>query len=133
MQVQTETQFSIYLINKPGVLAEVTGALAKAGVNIVAMALMDAGEHGALRVVCDDAEAARKVLAETHDRWTEAEVLTMAIENRPGSFAAIAEALSAGGVNISYAYLSGGPGGGATTAVLKIIDAEKAAEILAAI
>ena len=49
------TQFSVFLINKPGVLASVTGALASAGVNLTALALMDSGEHGALRVVCSDA------------------------------------------------------------------------------
>ena len=46
--MQIETQFSIFLINKPGVLAAVTEELAKAKINIKALALMDSGEHGAL-------------------------------------------------------------------------------------
>ncbi|MCK5271668.1 MAG: ACT domain-containing protein, partial [Sedimentisphaerales bacterium] len=40
------TQFSIFLINKPGILAQVLNALAKAKVNIVAMTMMDSVEHG---------------------------------------------------------------------------------------
>ena len=63
--MQTETQFSIFLINKPGVLAAVTEELAKAKVNIKALALMDSGEHGALRLVAEDAEKTRKIMMKT--------------------------------------------------------------------
>ena len=128
--MRTMTQFSVYLINRPGVLATVTGALAEAGVNIQALALMDAGEHGAVRMVCDDAEATRRVLGETHDRWTEAEVLALEVTNEPGAFAALAKKLSDAGVNITYAYFSGGPKGGPTTAILKVPDFERVRQAL---
>ena len=105
--MQVMTQFSVYLINKPGVLAAVTGALAEANVNIIALALMDAGEHGALRMVCDDADKTRKVLNETHDRWTEAEVLALEMDNRPGGFSELTRKLAAERTNITYAYFSG--------------------------
>ena len=131
--MQIQTQFSVYLINKPGVLAAVTGALAKAKVNIIALALMDAGEHGALRIVCDDHETTREVLGKTHDRWTEAEVLTLEMVNKPGAFAGIARDLALAHVNITYAYCSGGASGGRTTAVFKVSDMKKAQKVLAAI
>lgn len=35
--MEVQTQFSIFLINKPGVLADVTTALAEANVNITAL------------------------------------------------------------------------------------------------
>ncbi len=130
--MQTATQFSVFLINKPGVLATVTGALAKAGVNLSALALMDSGEHGALRVVCDDAEKTRAVLAKTHDRWTETQVIVTELSNRPGAFAGVARLLTEAGVNITYAYFSAEPHGGRTTAVIKVADTEKAMQILAA-
>ncbi len=41
-----ETQFSIFLVNKPGVLASVADALAKARVNLVALTI-EFGEHSA--------------------------------------------------------------------------------------
>jgi len=126
------TQFSVFLINKPGVLSAVTGALAKAGVNMNALALMDSGEHGALRIVCDDAEKTRAVLAKTHDRWTETQVLVAELDNRPGSFASVARALTEAGVNIAYAYFSGEPHGGKTTTVIKVADIEKAMQVLKA-
>lgn len=128
--MQVMTQFSVYLINKPGVLAAVTGALAEANVNIVALALMDAGEHGALRMVCDDADKTRTVLNETHDRWTEAEVLALEMDDRPGAFGELTRKFAAEGVNITYAYFSGTQRGGRTTAILKVSDVNEARKAL---
>jgi hypothetical protein len=130
--MRVTTQFSVFLINKPGVLAAVTGALAKAGVNLNALALMDSGEHGALRVVTDDPDKTRAVLAKTHDRWTETEVLVTELDNQPGSFARLAAALTDAGVNITYAYFSGEPHGGKTTTVIKTADIQKAQAVLQA-
>lgn len=125
------TQFSVFLINKPGVLATVTGALAKAKINLLALALMDSGEHGALRIVADNADVTRQVLGKTHDRCTECEVLVLELDNRPGAFAKVAKELADNHVNITYAYCSSGAPGGHTTAVFKIQDMKKAMKILA--
>ena len=46
-----ETQFSIFMVNKPGVLAQILGEFARAKINIIAMTLMDSTEHGVMRVV----------------------------------------------------------------------------------
>jgi len=126
-----ETQFSVFLVNKPGVLAVVTGALAKAKVNIVALTLMDSVEHGVLRLVTDNAKAARQVLGKSHDQWAESDVLVTELDNRPGMFAKVANALATAHINISYAYCTGGASGGKTTAVFKVADLKKAIKILA--
>jgi len=128
--MRIETQFSVYLINKPGVLATITGALAKARVNIVALALMDSGEHGALRIVCDDAQKAREVLGKAHDRWTECEVLAIDLDNEPGTFAHVSQKLADEHINITYAYCTGGAHGGKVTAVFKVQDMKKAMKVL---
>ncbi len=128
--MRLDTQFSIFLINKPGVLAAVTGALAKAKINIIALTLMDTGEHGVLRVATSDADTTRKVLGSAYDRWTETEVLVLEMDNRPGAFASAAQKLAEEHVNITYAYCSAGAAGGHTTAVFKIADLKKAIRIL---
>ncbi len=56
--VRTATQFSVFLVNKPGVLAQVTGALAHDKINIAAMTLVDSQEHGVLRMVVENPAAA---------------------------------------------------------------------------
>jgi len=128
--MQTQVQFSVFMVNTPGVLATVTTALAKARVNLVALTLMDSMEHGVLRIVCDNPDAARRLLGEAHDRWTETEVLVMELENEPGAFAHVTQQLANEHINISYAYCTGGARGGRTTAVFKVADIKKARKVL---
>ena len=125
-----ETQFSVFLVNKPGVLANVIGALAKARINIVALTLTDYSEQGVLRVVCENSAQARAVLGKAHDRWTETDVLVLELSNEPGAFAAVAQKLADEHVNILYAYCTGGARGGQTTAVFKLVDPKKAMKVL---
>ncbi len=129
--MQVRTQFSIFLINRPGVMAGVTDALAKAGVNLEALMLADSGEHGVLRVVAHGDDTVRRVLQETHDRWTETDVLVLDMRNQPGGFAAIAQRLADAGVNVLYAYASAGGDAGSTVAVFKVADVDKAKAALA--
>lgn len=125
------TQFSIFLVNKPGVLATVIGALGKAHINVLALTLTDYLEHGVLRLVADNDARAREVLGKAHDNWTETEVLTLELANQPGAFAGVAQTLANEHVNISYAYCTGGAPGGHTTAVFKVADMKKAMKVLA--
>ena len=128
--MEIHTQFSIFLVNKPGVLASVTHELTRARVNLLALTLMDSMEHGVLRIVCDNPEKAREVLGRTHDRWTETEVLVLELKNEPGAFANVTEKLATGHINISYAYATAGAPRGRTTAVFKVADMKKAQKLL---
>jgi hypothetical protein len=89
-------------------------------------------EHGVLRIVCNDPDAAREVLGRTHDRWTETDVLVLELRNEPGAFAAVAQKLADKHINISYAYATAGSSHGRTTAVFKVADMKKAHKVLAA-
>jgi len=127
-----QTQFSIFLVDKPGVMAVITNALAKARVNLVALTLVDSMEHGVLRIVTNNAEKTREVLGKAHDRWTETEVLLLELANEPGAFATVTTELANAHVNISYAYCTGGAKCGRTTAVFKSADLKKIEKVLAA-
>ncbi len=126
-----KTQFSVFLVNQPGLLAVVTAALAKAKVNVSALTLMDSVEHGVLRLVTDNAPGARKVLGKSHDEWAESDVMVMELDNSPGAFSRVATILADAHINISYAYCTGGAVGGKTTAVFKVADMKKAKKLLA--
>ena len=129
--ITVEPQFSIFLVNKPGVLANVTSALAKDRINISALSMMDSVEHGVLRIVCEEPARVRKLLGKTHDHWTETDVLTMDMENRPGTFAKVAKTLAEAHISIAYAYITGG--GSGTRAVFKVADLKKAVKVLSAL
>ena len=128
--VKPLTQFSVFLVNKPGVLAQVTSALADAKVNLVAVTLVDSQEHGVLRMVAEKPEQAREVLKKLNLPMTETEVLCVDLPNRPGALADVATLLGKEHININYAYVTSGAPGGRTTGVFKVADQAKALHVL---
>ena len=128
--MHVEPQFSVFMVNKPGVLAQVLGEFAKVRVNIVAITMMDSAEHGVMRVVFEKPDKAREVLARLNMPYNETDVLCVNLANRAGALATIAEKLAKGHINISYAYCTAGARGGRTTGILKVSDVKKAMKLL---
>jgi hypothetical protein len=123
-------QFSIFMVNKPGALAQVLGEFARAKINVIAMTVTDSVEHGVMRVVFAKPERAKEVLSKLNMPYNQTEVLCVNLANKAGAFAAVAEKLAKNHINISYAYCTAGAKGGRTTGVLKIADVKKAMKIL---
>ncbi len=128
--MSSQTQFSLFLINKPGVLAQVARALAEQKVNIVAMTLVDSQEHGVLRLVADNAAHAQTALGALGLPMTQTQVLCLELSNRPGALAEVAGLLGKNHININYAYCTSGAGGGRTTGIFKVADPKKAQHVL---
>ena len=126
----TVPQFSIFLVNKPGVLAQVTRALAEAKINVVAMTLVDSQEHGVLRIVVEDPAKTRTVLQRLNLPMTETDVVRLEMSNHPGALADVATLLGQQHININYAYVTSGAPGGRTTGILKVADVKKALGVL---
>ena len=124
------TQFSIFMVNKPGVLAHILSEFAEARVNITAMTVMDSVEHGVLRVVFDESQKAEEILAKASMPFNKTDVLCVILDNRSGALASVAERLATNHINISYAYCTAGAKGGKTTGILKVADVKKAMKIL---
>lgn len=128
--IRSDTQFSVFLVNKPGILARVCQRLAEDKVNIVALSMMDATEHGVLRVVVEDPEQARTTLAALDVPTTETQVLVTTLPNRPGALADVVERLSAAHINVNYAYCTTGAKGGKSLGIFRVSDLKKAVNVL---
>jgi len=124
------SQFSVFMVNKPGVLAQVLGEFANVKVNITAITMMDSAEHGVMRVVFEEPGKAREVLSRLNLPYNETEVLCVNLANKSGALATVAEKLAKGHINIAYAYCTAGASGGRTTGVLKVSDVKKAMKLL---
>jgi len=124
------TQFSIFLVNKPGVLAQVCRELGKAKVNITALAMMDAVEHGVLRIISEDPDRARPVLKTLNVPTTETAVLAVPMANRPGALADVCERLGAAHIPISYMYCTTAMAGGKALGIFKVPDIKKAMKVI---
>ena len=132
--MQSATQFSVFLVSKPGILAQVCDALAGDKINIVALSMMDSNEHGVLRMITEDTRRTRECLRRLNLPTAETEVLVVELPNRPGAMADICSRLGSDHVAINYAYCTGGAassnGGGGARAILKVSDLPKALKTL---
>lgn len=126
----TMTQFSIFLANKPGLLARVCHQLAADKINVVAMSMMDSSEHGVLRLVAEDPERVRSRLSALQVPLAETAVIAATLPNRPGALADVVERLDAAHVTVNYAYCTSGAPGGKTLGVFKVSNMDKAVKVL---
>lgn len=97
-------QISVFLENKSGRLAEVTGVLAASDINIRALSLADTADFGILRLIVNDREKAKAVLKENGFTVGKTEVVAIEVPDRPGGLAGILEALRGGEINVEYMY-----------------------------
>ena len=97
-------QISIFLENKSGRLAEVTGVLSKAGINIRALSLADTADFGVLRLIVDKTDRAKETLKQNGFAVSKTEVIGVEVPDRPGGLSQILAVLHAAGINVEYMY-----------------------------
>ena len=97
-------QFTLYLANKPGVLARITSRMAKSKVNIEGISVASSNEVGLVQVVVSNSTVARKLLKSLGVSFTEQSVSLLPLRNEPGSLSKVISHLASHKVNISYVY-----------------------------
>jgi hypothetical protein len=97
-------QISVFLENKAGRLAEVTGILSDAKVNIRALALADTSDFGVLRLIVDNNEKAVEALKNRGFTVGRTDVLAVEVEDRPGGLHSILDMLNEADINVEYMY-----------------------------
>jgi hypothetical protein len=116
----TAVQISVFLENKSGRLAEVTRALANAGVNIRALSLAETIDYGVLRLIVDKPTEAKEALAAAGFTVTETEVIAVEMPDRPGGLAAVVDLITRRGLNIEYLYAFVGQRGENAVVIIRI-------------
>ena len=130
LSIESATQLAVFLANRPGALARVCEALAKAEINIHALATSDTVDHSVVRMVVTDPTKALMLLGEAGVLALESDVLMIETDNKPGVLAKIAGRLAEAEVNIEYVYLAGSPKVAKGLIILRPSDVEKAQRVL---
>jgi hypothetical protein len=130
MNVQITRQLALFLDNRPGTLARVCDALAKAKVSIWAISTSDTVDHSVVRLVVDEPARALRVFEDHHALVVDDDVVLIEGDNRPGSLAKICVALSDAKVNIEYAYCATAPSSKKGLLVLRVSNSAKALKVL---
>jgi hypothetical protein len=99
--------FAIRLGHHPGELARVATALSRYGVNIKSVSGLSVGNEVLVRIIADNADAARAALTASEISFDSQEVVTVLLENRAGELAAICNRLAEAHINLNAIYLTG--------------------------
>lgn len=123
-------QLSLFLDNKPGVMARICAVLERRKVNILGISVNDGHDHAVVRMVVDNPRAALHCLGEAGVLVVENEVLMLDLPNRTGALGAIARALASAKLNLEYSYCTASPDQRKATLVLSVNDTNAAARVL---
>lgn len=134
MDARTQTEFSIYLDQRPGELAGVLEALDAAGAEVRAVSVTDQSNRGLVRIIAQPEDRVREVFESLVEAGAgpaiESQVLVVNADNRPGAVRDVAAQLALAGVNVRYAYGAPGINGSAGACIFRVSDLERAIDIV---
>lgn len=102
--MDTIKQFSIFVENKQGKMAEVTRLLADAGIDLRTLSLADTRDFGILRIIVNDPVKAEQLLHDNGWAFKVTSVIGIKVPDVPGGVATVLEALNDANLNVEYMY-----------------------------
>ena len=123
-------QLSIFLENRSGQLAQLTGLLAENGINLRALNLAEASEYGIARLIVSKPEKAAETLLQNEILSTLTPVVMVTVPDRPGGLSELLQLLGEKNINVSYMYSIFGSENGKANMILRVEDPEKLETIL---
>lgn len=126
----TVKQISIFVENKAGKLAELTGVLRQHNIDMRALSIAEAQEFGIVRMIVDDAYNTACVLRDAGYVLSITPVMAAAIPDEPGGLDHILSLLGEADINLEYTYAFIARKEGLAYMIMRVTDEEKAADVL---
>ncbi|HBL41577.1 MAG TPA: acetolactate synthase [Ruminococcaceae bacterium] len=123
-------QVSVFVENKPGRLAEITGILSSAQINIRALSLADTTNFGILRLIVDNPQKAEKILTENRVTVNLTNVIGIAIPDEPGGLSKALNVLDENGMSVEYMYAFISRKANKACVIIRVENEEKAIKVL---
>lgn len=124
-------QISVFLENRAGQLADITGTLASHGIDIRALNIAETSDYGVMRIITDDSEKTMKILNDAGFIASETRAAAVAVSDRPGALSEVLGVLSEADMDVEYMYSIFSQLEGRAFMVIKVKDPEKAEVLLA--
>jgi hypothetical protein len=125
-------QLSVFIENKLGTLAEVTGIMGVAGIDLRALSLADTAEFGVLRLIVNDPDKAFHMLKAAGYVVSITQALAVPIPDTPGGLAEALRILADERISVEYAYAFITRKLGNAYVILRVEDNERAQSALIA-
>ena len=97
-------QISVFLENRAGQLAEITGVLAENGIDLRAISIAETADYGVVRMIVDNTEKATAILMQHNYLMSMTPVLVIAVPDQPGGMAPVLATLAEGDIDVEYMY-----------------------------
>ncbi|NLO46338.1 MAG: ACT domain-containing protein [Clostridiales bacterium] len=123
-------QISVFVENRAGRLADITGILADNKIDIRALSIADTTDYGILRLIVDNPDNAVSKLKKAGLTVSATEVLGVEVDDVPGGFARVVSVLSDKGISVEYAYAFITPELGSAYVILRVENNLTAEEVL---
>lgn len=123
-------QISVFVENQKGRLAELTGVLAEADIDIRALSIADTTDFGILRIIVNDPDRALAALKAAGLTASRTEVIAVCLEDKAGSLHRVLEILGEADVGVEYVYAFITRRSNAAYVILRVQDNPKAAAVL---
>lgn len=105
-------QLTVFIENRPGELAAITGLLEKENISLLSIMLSDSSEFALLRLLTLETKRAKKILLDRGFIAQSSTVFGVKIEDRVGSFHHVVKTLQEKNINIRYTYIVNEKGAG---------------------
>lgn len=103
--MNTTERIIIMADNEVGVLAGITGVLAREGINVESMNTQTAGDRGAIVMIVDNTDHALAVLNQAGYKAVSDDAVVVRLPDKPGALAGVADRLKQAGVNIQNLHI----------------------------
>jgi len=125
-------ELTIMTPNKPGKLAAVLNALARAKLNLLAIDSSSGYDLNMVRMISSDSRRTKALLMKLGYTATETTLLAVTITDRPGQLAKLSATLGKAGVNIEYMYATAAQMDREALVAIHVSDLEKGERALKA-
>lgn len=123
-------QISVFLENRAGQLAEITGILAQKGIDLRAINIAETSDYGVLRLIADKPQEAATTLLEHGFILSMTPVVAVSVPDVPGGLAKVLDVLAKENIDVEYMYSVFGQVNGLAHMVFRVGDTEKLVAVL---
>ena len=123
-------QISVFLENRAGQLAEITGVLARKGIDLRAINIAETSDYGVLRLIADKPQEAATTLLEQGFILSMTPVVAVSVPDTPGGLAKVLDVLAKESIDVEYMYSVFGQVDGLAHMIFRVADTEKLIAVL---
>ncbi|TLZ71054.1 MAG: ACT domain-containing protein [Methanobacteriota archaeon] len=122
-------EFDVVVPDRPGELGRLARTLSEKGVNIDAIAACTGGGKGYVSLLLPEGRRTRDVLRSAGYEYVEKTVLTVTLDDKPGTLGDLAKRLAEAGVNVT-SVITLATGGGRVQLAIGVDDLERARRVV---